>query len=157
MIGDKIKALRVHKKLTQEAVAKKLFISPQAVSRWEQGLAVPDTALLVPLADILGVSVDYLLRDPEQCYGTDFEAAFHIRYEFEGAFLLVHIKNVSAHSFERVGVRINYLGDDDSVIDYRTFHFYDSEPNTTKIERSIHYPLRKSKKVKIYVTDCCLK
>ncbi|MGN1419167.1 MAG: helix-turn-helix domain-containing protein [Acutalibacteraceae bacterium] len=63
MIGDKIKALRKSKKITQEQLAKILNITPQAVSKWERGLSLPDIELLVPIADYFGVSIDYLLRE----------------------------------------------------------------------------------------------
>ena len=47
--------------LTQEALAKRLGITFQAVSKWETGQTVPDTVLLPTLAGALGVSVDKLL------------------------------------------------------------------------------------------------
>ena len=47
--------------LTQEALAAKLGITFQAVSKWETGQTMPDTLLLPKLAQILGVSVDKLL------------------------------------------------------------------------------------------------
>lgn len=54
--------LRKEKNLTQSELAEKLGITNKAVSKWETGEAMPDTAQLLPLADILGVSVDELLR-----------------------------------------------------------------------------------------------
>jgi len=47
--------------LTQEALAEKLGITFQAVSKWETGQTVPDTLLLPPLAQALNVSIDKLL------------------------------------------------------------------------------------------------
>jgi len=47
--------------LTQEALADKLGITFQAVSKWETGQTMPDTALLTPLASVLNISVDKLL------------------------------------------------------------------------------------------------
>ena len=41
--------------------ADKLFISNKAVSKWETGASIPDTTLLIPLADLLGVTVTELL------------------------------------------------------------------------------------------------
>lgn len=54
--------LRKEKNLTQSELAEKLGITNKAVSKWETGEAMPDTAQLLPLAEILGVSVDELLR-----------------------------------------------------------------------------------------------
>ena len=49
--------------LSQEALAEKVDVSRQAVSRWELGTAMPDAAKLLALSDLFGVSVDVLLRD----------------------------------------------------------------------------------------------
>lgn len=46
--------------MTQEQLAEKLGISPQAVSKWETSETYPDGALLVPLSNVLGVSLDQL-------------------------------------------------------------------------------------------------
>lgn len=54
--------LRKEKNLTQSELAEKLGITNKAVSKWETGEAMPDTAQLLPLAEIFGVSVDELLR-----------------------------------------------------------------------------------------------
>lgn len=54
--------LRKEKNLTQNEVADKLGVTNKAVSKWETGETFPDTAQLVPLADLFGVTVDELLR-----------------------------------------------------------------------------------------------
>ncbi|MDE6412121.1 MAG: helix-turn-helix transcriptional regulator [Clostridia bacterium] len=60
--SDLLYELRKEKNLTQSELAEKLGITNKAVSKWETGEAMPDTAQLLPLAEILGVSVDELLR-----------------------------------------------------------------------------------------------
>jgi Predicted transcriptional regulators len=60
-IGTIIKKLRRDKDITQEKLAEFLNISPQAVSRWETDLAMPDITLLPVLANIFNVTTDYLL------------------------------------------------------------------------------------------------
>ena len=60
-IGDKIRALRKTRKLTQEQLAEYLNISAQAVSKWETGLSGPDIDMLPRLAVFFGVTVDELL------------------------------------------------------------------------------------------------
>lgn len=67
-IGEKIRELRLAQGITQETVADYLNISCQAVSKWENGLAMPDITLLPPLANFFGVSADELLgvTKPEQ-------------------------------------------------------------------------------------------
>ena len=59
--GEKIKNLRHNSNMTQEKLAELLSISPQAVSRWETDVAMPDISLLPPLANLFDVTTDYLL------------------------------------------------------------------------------------------------
>ena len=59
--GDVIRALREKKGLTQEELAKWIFVSGKAVSKWETGKGYPDVSLLEPLAAALGISVIELL------------------------------------------------------------------------------------------------
>ncbi len=56
-----IKKLRRDKDMTQEALAECLSVSPQAVSRWETGTAMPDISLLSALCHLFDVTSDYLL------------------------------------------------------------------------------------------------
>lgn len=60
-IGKKIKELRRQQDITQEKLADYLNISYQAVSKWENDLALPDITLLPKLANFFGVSTDELL------------------------------------------------------------------------------------------------
>lgn len=60
--GKYIQKLRQEKNLTQNDLAKKLFISDKAISKWEWGLCAPDISLLEKLAEILDTSVIELLR-----------------------------------------------------------------------------------------------
>lgn len=61
-MGSFISQLRKEKGMTQKELAEKLFISAKAVSKWETGISTPDVGLLMPLADILGVTVTELLQ-----------------------------------------------------------------------------------------------
>lgn len=60
--GTFVAQLRKEKGLMQKELAQKLYVSDKAVSKWERGLSIPDVTLLVPLADILGVTVTELLE-----------------------------------------------------------------------------------------------
>lgn len=53
---------RKAKGYTQKALAEKLFVSDKAVSKWERSLSMPDISLLIPLSEILEVSVTELLE-----------------------------------------------------------------------------------------------
>ena len=59
--GAVIRKLREAKKLTQEELADKVFVSSKAVSKWETGQGFPDISLLEPLAKALDISVIELL------------------------------------------------------------------------------------------------
>lgn len=48
--------------MTQKQLAERLFVSDKAVSKWERGLSLPDVSLLLPLSQLLGVSVTELLE-----------------------------------------------------------------------------------------------
>ena len=58
--GEKIFEARRQKGLTQEALADMLGVTAQAVSKWERGESMPETALLPKLAQILDTSIDEL-------------------------------------------------------------------------------------------------
>ena len=60
-VGEQIYALRKGKGITQNDLGERLSVSPQAVSKWERGETLPDTAILPDLANVLETSVDNLL------------------------------------------------------------------------------------------------
>ena len=62
-IYDKLVQLRKRKGWSQEDLAEKLDVSRQAISRWENGSALPDADNLRQLSHLYGVSADYLLND----------------------------------------------------------------------------------------------
>ena len=60
-IGKFISECRKQKNLTQMQLSEKLGITDKAVSKWERGIAMPDTSIMLDLCDILGISVNELL------------------------------------------------------------------------------------------------
>ena len=60
-IGKFISELRKKKGLTQKQIAEKLLISEKTVSKWECGNGMPDVSLMIPLCEILEISVNELL------------------------------------------------------------------------------------------------
>ena len=63
MLKENIKKIRKSKGLSQEELAIKLNVVRQTVSKWEQGLSVPDSEMLVTLAEILETPVSALLGE----------------------------------------------------------------------------------------------
>lgn len=60
--GEKLKQARIKADLTQEAVAKKIGVSRQSLSNWENDRTYPDLASVLKLSDLYGLSLDDLLR-----------------------------------------------------------------------------------------------
>jgi len=62
-LGKKIAELRREKGITQEEMAERLGVSPQAVSKWENDTCCPDIMLLPKIAEMVGITVDELLSN----------------------------------------------------------------------------------------------
>ena len=89
-LAQNIKRLRLYKNLTQEQLASMLGVSAQAVSKWETTDTYPDSALLLPLAKALDVSLDELFENDSVSMAdtskkimsllkkTSIEARFHL-------------------------------------------------------------------------------
>ena len=58
--------LRTQKGMSQDELAEKVFVSRQAVSRWENGETVPNTETLKLLSKVLDVSINTLLGSPRK-------------------------------------------------------------------------------------------
>lgn len=63
MIGPQIRLLRKEANMTQQELASKLFVSQQAVGKWERGEATPNPETIVAMSKIFGVSADTLLGE----------------------------------------------------------------------------------------------
>ena len=68
IIGRNIRRLRDEKQVTQEQFARELNISFQAVSKWENGINVPDTLILPDIAHYFGISIDDLYQNEINAY-----------------------------------------------------------------------------------------
>lgn len=66
MFNERLKTLRIQRKMTQSELAKKIYISQPAYSKYEVGTASPNPETLSKIADALDVSVDYLLGSDSQ-------------------------------------------------------------------------------------------
>jgi len=62
-LGQKLQLLRKQNNLTQEQLATQLYVSRQAVSKWEQDTAMPDVEKLLLISRRFDVSLDYLLKE----------------------------------------------------------------------------------------------
>ena len=64
-LSEQIKKYRKENNLTQEQFASKLFVSKQAVSKWETNRSYPDINLLPQIAEMLNISIDELIGKKE--------------------------------------------------------------------------------------------
>lgn len=62
-IGKNVAFLRRHKGWTQKELAAKISVSDKAVGKWEKGLGLPDVCNISLLAEVFGVSVDFLINE----------------------------------------------------------------------------------------------
>ncbi len=81
-IGNKIKSLRKQRGMTQEQLASSIGISFQAVSKWENNIALPDITLAPVLASFFGVSMDELFDFSLKEMELDVERICAHAYEF---------------------------------------------------------------------------
>ena len=88
-IGTIIKKQRMVMGLTQEGLAERLNVTPQAVSRWENALSYPDTPLLPRISQVLQISCDKLLLSKgDVAIATDKEEKEPIEAQMKDACLL---------------------------------------------------------------------
>ena len=67
VLSENIRAVRKAKGLSQEELAIKLNVVRQTISKWEQGLSVPDSDLLIAIAQALETPVSTLLGEKDRC------------------------------------------------------------------------------------------
>lgn len=63
MLNENIKAIRKSKGLSQQELAIKLNVVRQTISKWEQGLSVPDSDMLISISEVLETPVSTLLGE----------------------------------------------------------------------------------------------
>jgi len=66
LISHRIKELRAEKKISQKELASQLYVSPQAISKWERNESTPNPEAIAKMAGIFEVSADYLVGRTNQ-------------------------------------------------------------------------------------------
>lgn len=74
--GEFLTEQRKRKGYTQKKLAEKLFVSDKAVSKWERGLSLPDVSLLMPLSELLEVSIVELLEGRKVNQNSEIKADY---------------------------------------------------------------------------------
>ncbi|MBQ7374154.1 MAG: helix-turn-helix domain-containing protein [Clostridia bacterium] len=166
ILGNKLYDLRKTTGLSQEELADKLGVSRQAISKWERGEALPDTANLIALAKLYNVSLDELVGNDNATKSADDEKKTEDKrqttYEDENVKIKVDqngIKVDCKDDDDRVKVDIDENGisvkvgedeDDDDceddVDDGEVYYSYNGQPtnkkrNILRLLHSLPYPI----------------
>lgn len=91
MLSEKIKVMRKAKGLSQQELAEKLNVVRQTVSKWEQGLSVPDADMLLTLSEVFETPVSTLLGETVMYTSARFSRLykqFNSRLYFKAAVFL---------------------------------------------------------------------
>jgi len=105
IIGKKITTLRKSKALTQNDLAERLFVTHQAVSKWENGKSIPSIELLYEMTKLFDVSIDYLL-DHSEIDPSDYESRF--KHQPREIVISSYLKsNQPNHQFSKVFYLLN--------------------------------------------------
>ncbi len=120
---DLISARRKELGLTQQQLAEKLNISDKVVSKWETGRSLPDTSLLLQLADALSLSVDDLLHTGETNQSAVRQAAMReANSKFKNLFIITtalqSIAMILSAAGRLIRVRMQDYGRDAEIISY---------------------------------------
>lgn len=130
---EKLQGLRKSKGFTQEAFAKELNVSRQAVAKWETGLAYPEITNLIHISDLMHVSVDSLVRD-QDCGAVPVQLPLSLPDEIV-AFRLKASRNTYAASMNATG---------STRFDSHDFHYEEGRtPIMTRISAGSSLPARR--------------
>ena len=78
ILAKNITSLRQANRMTQLDLAEKLNYSDKAISKWERGDSIPDVTVLTALADLFGVTLDYLLEENHEAQEQPLSAPVHV-------------------------------------------------------------------------------
>lgn len=93
MFKDRLKTARKDAGLSQATLAKELFVSQQAIAKWETGRATPNPEMLAKIANVLNVSIDFLLCNDTPNTNTTTEEKKVITFDDEAMELINHLRS----------------------------------------------------------------
>lgn len=77
-IGDKIKQLRLERKMTQDDLAQKLYVSRNAISKWENNKGTPSIDNIQSIATMFNISIDELINESKSVLWISYHTGFVI-------------------------------------------------------------------------------
>lgn len=90
IFSEKLLLIRKNKGYSQEELAEVLDVSRQAIAKWESGQSYPEIHNLIAISSLFNVTVDYLVKDNDDCMLIPFET----NSNFSGDFLKAALKEV---------------------------------------------------------------
>lgn len=115
--GKVLRELRKNANMTQEQLAQKLAISPQAISRWETDFAMPDISLIVPIAEIFEVSTDVLLGHEEKPFDLSAIQCFDGKNGFKEGLQALNLVNTT-YACETIEKILEFVFEDRNYLDF---------------------------------------
>lgn len=115
--GKVLRELRKNANMTQEQLAQKLAISPQAISRWETDFAMPDISLIVPIAEIFEVSTDVLLGHEEKPFDLSAIQCFDGKNGFKEGLQALNLVNTT-YACETIEKILELVFEDRNYLDF---------------------------------------
>ena len=92
-LSENIVVLRHQCKMSQSALAEKLFVTPQAVSRWERGETEPDVDTIKRLSEVFNCTLEDVINGPETALDKKIRVKIHLGYMI-GSILMVVVSLV---------------------------------------------------------------
>lgn len=130
-VGAQIACLRREKGLTQSELGDRLGVSFQAVSKWERGETLPDTAILLDLANALGTSVDLILTGGSRIL--HYKGRFNVAQMQDGLLSLKHMGEllgrdnpIYRHAINGINENLN-TNIEDAFMDHRILECFVAE------------------------------
>lgn len=88
-LNEKLRKLRTQKQLTQEALAEKLNVSRQAITKWEKGEGIPDIENITQISRFFGITIDELVKEEQEIKPNGIYA-----YTWKKSLALTHSKRL---------------------------------------------------------------
>ena len=92
IVAKNITELRLLNNMTQMELAEKLNYSDKTISKWERAESSPDIAVLVDIADLFGVSLDYLVSQGKQAKGNEIQSQSDFLYFRKCGLVYCHLR-----------------------------------------------------------------
>ena len=103
-LSENIVVLRHQNKMSQSALAEKLYVTPQAVSRWERGETEPDIETIKKLAEVFNATLEDVINGPETALKKEVKAKVHLGYMISSLIMVIVSVVFSVLSFLDIAV-----------------------------------------------------